>query len=276
MSDEKNIKLTNFVEFDRVIGEISEMRGDLHAIKSIGTEGSFINLNDLIYTSRGIYYLFPDSTLKKVLLYQGERHFRTTDKLDNTIDPSFHIYKCDIVKKQIEQKSKFFKITTRKDGNFLVRDFKFDENMQRKEEISYKKLLICNLCFVMYGKIRRTSIPKEDFKIRDFLEPGYSDLKFTYNFDEIPVGYESNWKEIATALKKKKNYVCDKCGIKIEKLFADKFLNAHFSSEKIYNKHSDRVKNYCIRCHAEEPGHEHIKDKSEYKNFAETVLKGKS
>lgn len=276
MSDANKKDIQNLTEFSALgslVDEIAEMRGDLSAIRNLSQQGTFINLNDLIYTSRGIYQVYPDSTLKKILLYQGERHFRMTDKLEDSIDPSFHIYKCDIVKKQIEQKSKFFKITTRKDGNFHVKDYKFDENMKRTEEESQKKLLICNLCFVMYGRIRRTSIPKEDFKIKEFLEPGYSSLTFTYNFDEIPVGFKSNWAEIANALKENKNYKCEKCGIVVEKLFAEKFLNIHYTQEKIYTKYRDKVKMLCIRCHSEEPGHEHIKEKSEYKNFVETVLK---
>ncbi len=268
MSEKRDlIKLTGFDELSASVEEISGLRGAMGVYRELGNEGAFINLNDLIYTNRGIYYIFPDNTIKKVLLYQGERHFRITDKLGDNIDPSFHIYKCDIIKQQLEQRTKLFKITTRKDGKFLIRDYKFDENMKRGEETSYKKLLLCNLCFIMFSRVRRTSIPRDDFSIREFLDPGYSSLTFNYNFDEIPVGYKSNWQEIAASLKEKRNYTCDKCGVRVERLFAEKFLNIHFTTERMYTKSIDRVAMLCIKCHSEEPGHEHIKTKSEYRNF---------
>ena len=118
-------EITKFKDFNRVVEEILELRKPLEIYRDLGKAGVNVDLNDLIYTSRGIYQVFPDKAIKKVLLYQGERHFRITDKLDETIDPNFHIYKCDIVKKQVEQKAKRFKTTTRKDGSFFIRDFKF-------------------------------------------------------------------------------------------------------------------------------------------------------
>ena len=264
---------TQFEDFSRIVEEFATMRGSIGLYTELGKKGSLINLNDLIYTSRGIYHILPDKTLKKIILYQAERHFRHTEKQEDTNDPTFHIYKCDIVKNHIEHKSKKFKITTRKDGNFLVKDYKFDENMRRKEETHYKKLLICNLCFIMFNRISRTNILKEDFKVRDYLEPGYSELTFTYNFDEIPIGYKSNWQEIAVSLKEKKGYVCEKCKIKIENLYAEKFLNVHFTTEKLYTKFTDKAEVLCLGCHSKEPGHEHIKDRSEYKHFCDFVSK---
>lgn len=266
---EKNIslKLTKFEELTRVIDGFTYLSDAIGVYKDIGKIGTFINLNDLIYTSRGIYNVFPDNSIKKIILYQGERHFRMTEKLESNIDPSFHLYKCDIIKKQIEQRSKLFKITTRKDGNFMVTDHRFDEHMKRVEEKSYKKLLVCNLCFIMYNRIKRGDFPKEDFKIKDYFDSGHSNLTFTYNFDEIPIGYKNNWQEIASALKEKRNYTCEKCKITIEKLYSEKFLNIHFSTEQIYTKSVDKLKVLCLRCHADEPNHEHLIEKTEYKHF---------
>jgi len=274
--EDKLLNLTEFEDLNLVVASIADIRGELGPYKNISEQGVHINnLEDLIYTNRGIYYQFPDNVLKKVLLYQGERHFRTTDKLDEDLTPTYHIYKCEIVKRNIEQRSKLFKIARKKDGYFLIKDLKFDKNLQRKEELAYYKASICNLCFIMHGRIVRTSIPKEDFNLKEYLEPGYSELTFPYNFDEIPINYKSNWKEIANSLKEKKNYTCEKCGIIIAKLFAEKFLNVHFTSEIIYTRAIDRAKVLCIRCHSDEPGHGHIKEKIEYKNFCETTLKNK-
>ncbi len=266
------LNLTGFKDFSKIVTDIEDSRGSTGLYKEIGNQGLNINLNDLIYTSRGIYYLFPDRTIRKVLLYQGERHFRTTDKLDEDLAPTFHIYKCEMVKKHIEEKSKLFKITRRKDGYFLVKDLKFDKNLQRREEMAFYKSLICNSCFVNHGRIVRSSIPKEDFNIKDYLDLGHSDLTFSYNFDDIPIYYKNNWAEIATALKEKKNYTCEKCGIVVARLYAEKFLNIHYTAETIYTKTIDRVKVLCIRCHSEEPGHEFIREKMEYTNFFEVLL----
>lgn len=273
MSEKRGIKLTKFQELSKVVDEFERLSAGVRQYSMLGREGRKVDLNELIYTSRGIYYVLPDTTIKKVILYQAERQFRLNDKAEDIPEPNFHIYACDVVKKQIEQKSKRFKITTRKDGLFLVKDYKFDENMKRKEEAQYKKLTICNLCFIQHNRVKRVNIPREDFNVKEFLEPGYSELTFSYNFDEIPVNYQANWQEIAAVLKEKKHYICDGCGIKVEKLYSEKYLNLHYTSEKLYNKLTDKVKVLCLKCHTDEAGHEHIKEKADYKNFLEFMNK---
>ena len=268
--------LTDFAELTKIVEELNDLRAGLSEYRELGNIGSYSKLDDLIMTTRGIFHLLPDHTLKRVIVYQAERHFRMSEKQDDTIDPTFHIYKCDVLKKQLSERTKRFKITTRKDGMFLVKDYKFDELMQRVEEKHYKKLLVCNFCYIMYNRIKRSDIVREDFSIKEYFDTGYTTLTFTYNHDEIPVGYQSVWQEIASALKEKHTYTCEKCGLKIEKLFAEKFINTHFLSEILCKRQIDKVKVLCLGCHAEEPKHGHIKQKPEYQHFIDHVarLKG--
>ena len=74
----------------------------------------------------------------------------------------------------------------------------------------------------------------------------------------------SYWRDLSFWMRAKKQWTCEKCCINLEDRPSD--LHVHHICGKAYNS-PQHLKVLCIACHAEEPGHEFMKARREYKRF---------
>ena len=72
------------------------------------------------------------------------------------------------------------------------------------------------------------------------------------------------WQELSRWMREEKQWMCEKCGINLEKRPSD--LHVHHIFGRGFNS-PQHLKVLCIACHAEEPYHEFMKAHPEYQAF---------
>ena len=78
------------------------------------------------------------------------------------------------------------------------------------------------------------------------------------------------WDKLSNWMRAEKQWKCEKCGISLEDRRSD--LHVHHIFGRGFNS-PQHLKVLCRECHAEEPGHEHMKAYPEYDAFLKWVKK---
>lgn len=215
--------------------------------------------------------------IDNTLLYKGNRvlvHIR-----DATVyEPRFHISNC-MTLVDMKEKGRFarYVVSESQDGNFFVR--------MGSGSLTKKRLAVCQYCL---GNIRwkgfdrdRLSRPERTALVSSFSIPEFfkqypvslHPVKPVHTVDSAPVNdYPQNWDEIAGALKKGLGYKCQSCKLILGEQ-AKQYLHVHHVNG---NKNECTEKNLlclCIRCHAEQPLHEHMKYRPDYREFVKMFPK---
>ena len=156
-------------------------------------------------------------------------------------------------------------------------------------EIGIFIALILTILILLFIGIRqhRTFREKEEFhetrmqqmersfaaERRAFIEKE-KNLKRTFHKEEIKIRYRTSppdlfadnryWRALSFWMRAEKQWMCEKCGINLEKRQSD--LHVHHILGRGFNS-PQHLKVLCIACHAEEPGHAFMKTFPEYEAF---------
>jgi 5-methylcytosine-specific restriction endonuclease McrA len=217
--------------------------------------------------------VYPDGTL----VYRDRRvliHIRDVNSIGGrTHIPRFHIANCRTL---IEMKSsgRFEKYVAadNEDGNFHVR--------YNAGPIKLTKLDVCQNCLDKLSwngfnsgldSATRARLVG-DFSIKNFF------LKYPKTLHpQIPIhtpqtapinDYPDNWEEISNELKRQLRYRCQNKGCNIQLSYENKsYLHVHHINGLKNDCAPNNLICLCIKCHADQPNHNHIKDFPEYKKF---------
>ena len=77
--------------------------------------------------------------------------------------------------------------------------------------------------------------------------------------------YSIDWDEISQKYREQQNYTCENCQINLS--HSKKYLHVHHINEVKSDNDFNNLKVLCIKCHAEQPNHEHLKKELDYKQF---------
>ncbi len=216
------------------------------------------------------------------LVYKGRRvliHIRDVSSIARrTHIPRFHIANC---KTLIEMKSsgRFEKYVAadNEDKNFFIRI--------NDGPLKVTQLDVCQNCldklswngFYSGMDSAKRSLAVESFSIKKFF------LKYPKTLHpEIPIytpqtapvnDYPDNWDEISGELKKQLGYRCQNkfCGIQLS--YENKaYLHVHHINGLKNDCSQGNLVCLCIKCHADQPGHSHLKKLPEYDNFIKTFF----
>jgi len=214
----------------------------------------------------------------KTLGYKGQRvlvYIRDVSQYRSKISlPRFHISYC----KKLEEMRSIgrwarYVVANRDDGYFQV----CINNSEYKSE----KLDVCQYCLEALGwsdfSIYSMHVAKKKevvlkFTIIDFFKK-YPKSLFsitpTYSSDTAPANcYTSDWPIISEKLKEEKGYKCDSVTCSVALSGKDKkYLHVHHKNGLKNDNSKSNLVVLCIRCHANEPHHVHMKSMVEYKEF---------
>jgi hypothetical protein len=70
------------------------------------------------------------------------------------------------------------------------------------------------------------------------------------NVDVDIFGYTLDWEKISRAFKKKKDYTCESCGIKVENSYDKRFIHTHHKNGNKLNNKINNLQCLCVLCHA--------------------------
>lgn len=187
--------------------------------------------------------------------------------------PRFHLTFCSTLrsKQQMKQMSKYV-VATRNDGQFIVHD------RSAGGAPSLMKLVVCQNCLAdiawngfnsSQSKESKTTQAR-DFSLTEYFAKYPRDLfahEPKYNSDTSPSNvYPPNWDEIAAAVKEKRRYKCEDCGKRLVDENS-RFLHAHHINGRKDESNEENLRVLCVRCHANQPNHGHLKSRDDYVTF---------
>ncbi len=239
---------------------------DEEALRRIGQEG--IDVEDFGEVKRE-----SDGTLS----YKGKRvvvYIRDVAKYkDSQSLPRFHFSFCRTLDGMVQDKRWHrYVVANREDGAFIV---KFVGDRARTQDL---RLNVCQNCLEQLGWAGfQYTMPQptkrnivQNFKLSDFFEKYPKDLlsvipKHTY--ETAPINdYSPDWGMISERIKSQRGYVCEKCDIHL--LGAEKkHLHVHHEDGDKTNVSPENLIVLCIKCHADEPRHSHMKALPAYKGY---------
>lgn len=172
--------------------------------------------------------------------------------------------------------SKFY-CTNRNDHLFEI---DLEDRAGNLSETVLLPLVPCEMCIGKYYGI--------DHDIEGRSEKKHIAANFDYKLISTEIGKTLNsnawrstlykftnesWSEVSLRVRNDANWTCEKCKIYVGEEYAV-FLHAHHKHADRNFNHSSNIAPLCIRCHAEEPGHEGLKN-SQYDRFMIGVKSGK-
>ena len=150
--------------------------------------------------------------------------------------PKFHLVKC----KTIDEFIKMGIFNSRYEwSNSNVNDI-IDPDTQVKYE--NKVLELCKNC---KDKILNEINDTEDF----FRTLDTNEINETTIEVDI-FGYTKNWQKISETYRKKKNYTCEECKIKIENPIDKRYLHVHHKDGNKLNNAENNLQCLCVLCHS--------------------------
>lgn len=218
-----------------------------------------------------------DNTLEykgeKVVLYIRDQQTNIKYKGSSGTGYRFHIADCQTLK-NMRQAGRFerYVVTKRKDGKFLVNKINFGDFVTVEEEC---ELPVCKNClktinYKHYNGKARGGKDKiwENFNLTEYFDrysPKFSNIpKHTAKTAPLSV-YSKDWDEVSNSYRKSANWKCEKC--KINLMEFGRFLHVHHKDGNKANNSTSNLKALCIKCHSEEPAHDHMKNSRDYKIF---------
>jgi hypothetical protein len=215
----------------------------------------------------------------KTLGYKGQRrvliYIRDVSPYREEVSlPRFHISTCDTLVKMWKRKRAERYVIHHREGNM------FQVNIIRdgKTDVRHEKLDVCRNCLTNLNwnnyceeKPLRNQIVAE-FSIAKFFEAfpkSLMSVKPTYDADNAPLNdYTTGWNKISKEAKIKAGYRCtnNSCGVSLTENHSQYLHVHHIDGQKSNNKKYN-LKVLCVRCHANEPSHGHMKSGQDYQKF---------
>ncbi len=212
------------------------------------------------------------------LSYQGHRVILYIRDVGNYAErkslPKYHLAYCRTLDEMRKYgKSSKFVVANRDDGKFVV------NITGDKLRSQIAKLDICQNCLakiswkgfrIDLGKAERRQFVQA-FRLQEFFQAYPRDLiavKPDKTSDTAPLNdYPANWQAISEAFKAANGYRCMKCHLVLSGLHS-RYLHVHHKNGQKNECQPGNLEALCIRCHADEPLHSHMKDSPDYRIFA--------
>jgi hypothetical protein len=192
--------------------------------------------------------------------------------------PKYHLAMCDTLNKMIEEGryKKRYVVATRDDGRFSIQRIRGDISVKTDEPLNVCQQCLDELKYKSFSlrmaQIARAAAVRE-FSLKGFFEEfGKSCVWAMPKFDAVhaPANiYSPQFYRISKAIKQKRGYRCEQidCRIDLSEPKNQRFLHAHHIDADKSDSHSSNLKLLCIRCHALEFQHGHLKESPDYSLF---------
>lgn len=201
--------------------------------------------------------------------------------------PKYHLAMCSTLSKMMEAgrfKTRYV-VATRDDGRFSIQRIRGDTSIKGEEQLNVCQQCLDELNYKSFS-IRMPPHQRRDavsnFSVKLFFDEfGKSCVWAIPKYDAInaPTNvYSPLFYRISKALKEKRGYRCEEadCGIDLSSTLNRRFLHAHHLNADKSDNHPTNIKLLCIRCHANEFQHAHVRENPDYDRFCLRFPESKS
>jgi hypothetical protein len=247
--------------------DTDDLLGRLNSIEGILVE----NIRDIKIQEDGTF----EYKGQKVLVYIRDQRYNPRYGRG---EYKFHISNCETINRYI-QNNRFdrYVVSTRTDGKFLVNIKNSVTNSFEKKNV-IMELKVCKNCLLnlSYKGYRGHYDPESikiynNFKLKEFFSqystrhtttPTHTDTNAP---DDL---YPDDFEQISRKIREECDWTCQNCGIKVKPEHRNFLHIHHINGVKSDNKRTN-LKCLCIKCHAEQPDHEHLQFSPDYFKFRE-------
>lgn len=205
-----------------------------------------------------------------VLVYIRDQYVKKRGRL---FEYKYHICNCETIENMVKAK-RFarYVVSTRTDGVFLVNIYDIDTD-DKVGETKLEKLNVCKNCLLElnyngYCNHRRDLKIYQSFSLDEFFKKYSTEFtqKPKYTDSTAPLNeYSKNFDFVSYNFRAINHWICEICEINLEndkELLDTHHINGIRGDDTLTN-----LRCLCVRCHAEQPYHERLKDTEKYERF---------
>lgn len=195
-----------------------------------------------------------------VLLYIRDQGRNVSKALDDEGEGyKFHVANCTTLKKmRADNRYERYVVTNDVSGQFFVRGVdQFD-----KAREGHARLFVCRNCLsrLNYRDYRNSRRGGRDSIVHEFALAEFFSVYSSY-FDALPSrfsdqglnAYGPQWDEISRALREKRGWRCEECGVRLAE--NRRLLHAHHRNGDASDHRDVNLAALCVDCHSKQAGH---------------------
>lgn len=187
--------------------------------------------------------------------------------------PKYHMSNCGtLINMKRIQRWKRYVLSTRTDGLF---EMNMNPGIVKRTELM--RLDVCKNCLdnLGFNGYSHQAYNKQTLFNSFTLEDFFTQYPHTV-LDTLPQHdnytaplnrYADDHNEVSKLYRESKNWTCEVCGIQLKEKNMQRFLDTHHINGERHDNAETNLKAVCIKCHADEPLHHHVKNQPKYKEF---------
>ena len=204
----------------------------------------------LLFEDGGIFYIDDDGVKRRGFMYKTSFYFEYQGQRRN---PKFHVCKCQAI-------DSFGRGAYRFANAEPIKVYSRD----KKKEVLVENLELCGYCRNMLNLQEALRINNSTDFVDILKEAG--DVKEPHEEEVDIFGYVKDWEQISLNFRSKYDFVCSKCGVRVDDGIDHQYLHTHHRNGNKLDNRESNLECLCIECHSNV-------DETHRKNFSKGAKK---